>query len=65
MTIEENKGVVRRFISEVFEQGRLDAVDELSRSRPGSVSRTASASRTTSSPSNVLQPVVSAQAGLC
>lgn len=28
MTIEENKALVRRFIAEVFEQGRLDAVDE-------------------------------------
>ena len=29
MTIEENKALVRRFISEVFEEGRLNAVDEL------------------------------------
>jgi steroid delta-isomerase-like uncharacterized protein len=29
MTIEENKALVRRFISEVFEQGRLDGVDAL------------------------------------
>ena len=29
MTTEENKALVRRFITEVFEQGRLDAVDEL------------------------------------
>jgi steroid delta-isomerase-like uncharacterized protein len=29
MTTDENKALVRRFISEVFEQGRLEAVDEL------------------------------------
>jgi steroid delta-isomerase-like uncharacterized protein len=29
MTIEENKALVRRFISEIFEQGRVEAVDEL------------------------------------
>ena len=29
MTIQENKALVRRFIFEVFEQGRLEAVDEL------------------------------------
>jgi steroid delta-isomerase-like uncharacterized protein len=29
MTIEENKALVRRFITDVFEEGRLDAVDEL------------------------------------
>jgi steroid delta-isomerase-like uncharacterized protein len=29
MTIEENKALVRRFITEIFEEGRLDAVDEL------------------------------------
>ncbi len=29
MTIEENKALVRRFITEVFEQGRPEAVDEL------------------------------------
>ncbi len=29
MTTEANKALVRRFISEIFEQGRLEAVDEL------------------------------------
>ena len=29
MTTEDNKALVRRFISEIFEQGHLDAVDEL------------------------------------
>jgi steroid delta-isomerase-like uncharacterized protein len=29
MTIDDNKALVRRFISEVFEQGRPEAVDEL------------------------------------
>jgi steroid delta-isomerase-like uncharacterized protein len=29
MTIDENKALVRRFITEVFEQGRHEAVDEL------------------------------------
>jgi steroid delta-isomerase-like uncharacterized protein len=29
MTIEENKALARRFIKEIFEQGRPDAVDEL------------------------------------
>jgi predicted ester cyclase len=29
MTIEENKALVRRFISEIFEQGRVESVDEL------------------------------------
>ncbi len=29
MTIEENKALVRRFISDVFERGHLDAVDAL------------------------------------
>jgi steroid delta-isomerase-like uncharacterized protein len=29
MTIEANKALVRRFITEVFEEGRLEAVDEL------------------------------------
>jgi steroid delta-isomerase-like uncharacterized protein len=29
MTTDENKALVRRFIEEVFEQGRLEAVDEL------------------------------------
>ena len=29
MTIEDNKALVRRFISEIFEQGRVEAVDEL------------------------------------
>jgi steroid delta-isomerase-like uncharacterized protein len=29
MTVEENKALVRRFIEEIFEQGRLEAVDEL------------------------------------
>ena len=29
MTIEENKALVKRFITEIFEQGRPDAVDEL------------------------------------
>jgi steroid delta-isomerase-like uncharacterized protein len=29
MTIEENKALVRRFIKLIFEQGRLEAVDEL------------------------------------
>ena len=29
MTIDANKALVRRFITEVFEQGRPDAVDEL------------------------------------
>jgi steroid delta-isomerase-like uncharacterized protein len=29
MTIEENKALVRRFITEIFEQGRPEAVDEL------------------------------------
>jgi len=28
-TIDDNKALVRRFIHEVFEQGRLEAVDEL------------------------------------
>lgn len=29
MTIEDNKALVRRFIEEIFEQGRTEAVDEL------------------------------------
>ncbi len=29
MTIEANKALVRRFITEIFEQGRPEAVDEL------------------------------------
>ena len=29
MSTEQNKALVRRFITEVFEQGRMDAVDEL------------------------------------
>jgi steroid delta-isomerase-like uncharacterized protein len=29
MTIEDNKALVRRFVHEVFELGRVDAVDEL------------------------------------
>ena len=29
MTIEENKALARRFISEIFEQGRVESVDEL------------------------------------
>lgn len=29
MTTEDNKALVRRFITEIFEQGRVDAVDEL------------------------------------
>jgi steroid delta-isomerase-like uncharacterized protein len=29
MTIEENKALVRRFVEEIFEQGRAEAVDEL------------------------------------
>src|SRR5437879_12250109 len=29
MTIDDNKALVRRFIGEIFEQGRLEAVDEL------------------------------------
>lgn len=29
MPTEENKALVRRFIKEIFEQGRLEAVDEL------------------------------------
>src|SRR5438093_3302057 len=29
MTTEDNKALARRFISEIFEQGRLEAVDEL------------------------------------
>ena len=29
MTTDDNKALVRRFISEIFEQGRLEAVDEL------------------------------------
>ena len=29
MTTEENKALARRFIKEIFEQGRLEAVDEL------------------------------------
>jgi steroid delta-isomerase-like uncharacterized protein len=29
MTIEENKALARRFINEVFEEGRIEAVDEL------------------------------------
>ena len=29
MSNEENKALVRRFITEVFEQGNMDAVDEL------------------------------------
>jgi steroid delta-isomerase-like uncharacterized protein len=29
MTIEDNKALVRRFIREIFEQGRLEGVDEL------------------------------------
>lgn len=29
MTVSENKALVRRFITEVFEQGRVEAVDEL------------------------------------
>jgi Predicted ester cyclase len=29
MTIEENKALVRRFVTEVFERGHLEAVEEL------------------------------------
>jgi steroid delta-isomerase-like uncharacterized protein len=29
MAIEDNKALVRRFIGEIFEQGHLDALDEL------------------------------------
>ncbi len=29
MTLEENKALVRRFITEIFERGHLEAVDEL------------------------------------
>jgi steroid delta-isomerase-like uncharacterized protein len=29
MTVDENKALVRRFIDEIFVQGRVDAVDEL------------------------------------
>ena len=29
MTIDDNKALVRRFISEIFEQGRVESVDEL------------------------------------
>lgn len=29
MTTDANKALVRRFVKEVFEQGRTDAVDEL------------------------------------
>ena len=29
MSTDENKALVRRFISEIFEQGRFEAVDEL------------------------------------
>lgn len=29
MMVEENKALVRRFIKEIFEQGQLEAVDEL------------------------------------
>ena len=29
MTTDENKALVRRFITEVFEQGRVEAVEEL------------------------------------
>lgn len=29
MTTDENKALVRRFITEIFEQGRVEAVDEL------------------------------------
>jgi steroid delta-isomerase-like uncharacterized protein len=29
MTLEDNKALVRRFIDEIFVEGRLDAVDEL------------------------------------
>jgi steroid delta-isomerase-like uncharacterized protein len=29
MTTDDNKALVRRFISEIFEQGNLEAVDEL------------------------------------
>ncbi|MEO8639612.1 MAG: ester cyclase [Chloroflexota bacterium] len=29
MSVEDNKALVRRFIKEIFEQGRLEAVDEL------------------------------------
>ena len=29
MTIDENKALVRRFITEIFEQGRVESVDEL------------------------------------
>lgn len=29
MTTDENKALVRRFITEIFERGRLEAVDEL------------------------------------
>ena len=29
MTITDNKALARRFIKEVFEQGKADAVDEL------------------------------------
>jgi steroid delta-isomerase-like uncharacterized protein len=29
MTTEQNKALTRRFITEIFEQGRVDAVDEM------------------------------------
>jgi steroid delta-isomerase-like uncharacterized protein len=29
MSIDENKALVRRFITEIFEQGRAEAIDEL------------------------------------
>jgi predicted ester cyclase len=29
MTIEENKALVRRFVTEIFEQGRPEAIDQL------------------------------------
>jgi steroid delta-isomerase-like uncharacterized protein len=29
MSVDENKGLVRRFIKEIFEEGRPEAVDEL------------------------------------
>jgi len=29
MTTDDNKALVRRFISEIFEQGRLDTIDEI------------------------------------
>jgi steroid delta-isomerase-like uncharacterized protein len=29
MTIDQNKALARRFITEIFEQGRVEAVDEL------------------------------------